>query len=273
MTETAQKSSDFVHDLRQAVKQNPLSATLIGMGLVWLFAPRPETVARVAPLRGVADAAQHAWKGASSGLQSTSGGIQAGLSTVSDAVGDRASSASNALGEAASRVATGIADRTGEIPERAQNAFEEAQTNFSEMFRRQPLVLGAVGLAVGAAIAASLPTTEVESEYLGETSGLIKGKISELAGEKAEQATDVGKRVLEAVIDEAQQQGLTSEGLRSTANEISEKVTRIGSVVRPMSEPTNRSQDTQPRTGGGPGFANVPSESSANQSPQTRPRQ
>lgn len=42
MTEMAQRSSDFVHELREAVTQNPLSATLIGMGLVWLFAPRPE---------------------------------------------------------------------------------------------------------------------------------------------------------------------------------------------------------------------------------------
>ena len=37
--------------------------------------------------------------------------------------------------------------------------------------------------------------------------------------------------------------------------------------------PTNRSQDTQPRTGGGSGFTNVPPESSANQSQQTQPRQ
>src|ERR1700710_1103839 len=37
--------------------------------------------------------------------------------------------------------------------------------------------------------------------------------------------------------------------------------------------PTNRSQDTQPRTGSGSGFTNVPPESSANQSQQTQPRQ
>jgi uncharacterized protein YukE len=233
MTEMAQRSSDFVHELREAVTQNPLSATLIGMGLVWLFAPRPETLTRVAPMRGMADAAQQAWKGASSGLQSTSEGVRAGMSAVSDTVSDRASAVSNALGDAGSRVASGITDRTSEIPERVESAFEEARANLSEMFRRQPLVLGAVGLAAGAAIAASLPTTEVESEYLGATSGVVKGKIGELAGEKAEQASDLGKRVLEAVVDEAQQQGLTTEGLRSTASEISDKVTRIGSVVRP----------------------------------------
>jgi len=233
MSDTAHRASDFVDELRQAVTQNPLSATLIGMGLVWLFAPRSETMTRVAPLRGMADAAQQAWNGASSRLQSTSEGIQAGISAVADTASDKASAASNVLSEAGSRVASGITDRTGEIPERVESAFEEARANFSEMFRRQPLVLGAVGVAAGAAIAASLPTTEVESEYLGATSGVVKGKIGELAGEKAEQASDLGKRVLEAVIDEAQQQGLTSEGLRSTASEISEKVTRIGNSVRP----------------------------------------
>jgi hypothetical protein len=232
MTVTSERASEFVHDLGDAVKQNPLSAALIGMGMVWLFASRSQASGGIPSARGVADAAQDVWRGASSNLQSTSEGVQSGISSVSSAVRDRAQSASNAVGEAGRGVAAAVTDRAGEVPEFLGSALDEARTNLSEMFRRQPLALGAVGLAIGAAVAASLPTTEAESEYLGETSGVVKEKMNEIAGEKMQQATEVGKRVVEAVADEAQQQGLTPEGLKSTASELTEKVTRLGSAAR-----------------------------------------
>jgi hypothetical protein len=193
MTVTSERASEFVHDLGNAVKQNPLSAALIGMGMVWLFASRSQASGGTRSIRGVADAAQDVWRGASSNLQSTSEGVQSGISSVSSAVRDRAQSASNVVGEAGSEFAATVTDRAGEIPEFLGSAFDEARTNLSEMFRRQPLALGAVGLAIGAAVAASLPTTEAESEYLGETSGVVKEKMSEIAGEKVQQATEVGK--------------------------------------------------------------------------------
>ena len=43
------------------------------------------------------------------------------------------------------------------------------RSSLSDLFRAQPLALGALGLAIGAGIAAALPSTEVEAEYFGET--------------------------------------------------------------------------------------------------------
>jgi len=88
-----------------------------------------------------------------------------------------------------------------------------------------------VGLAIGAAIAASLPTTETEAEYLGETSDFVKEKASELAGEQVERATEVGQKVATAVADEAQQQGLTAEGLKATAADLSKKAGRVAEAA------------------------------------------
>jgi gas vesicle protein len=233
MTETSERATGFVQDLGDAVKQNPLSAALIGMGMVWLFANRGQSTGGAAAIRGIADAAQDVWQGASSNLQSTSEGIQSGISSVSGAMRDQVASATNAIGESGSRIASHFADRAEEIPERAASAFDEARTNLSRIFRRQPLALGAVGLAIGAAVAASLPMTEAESEYLGETSDQVKERLGDLAEEKAQQATEIGQRVFEAMADEAQKQGLTTEGLKSTASELSEKVTRLGAAARP----------------------------------------
>jgi hypothetical protein len=88
-----------------------------------------------------------------------------------------------------------------------------------------------VGLAIGAAIAASLPTTETEAEYLGETSNFVKEKASELAGEQVERATEVGEKVAKAVADEARQQGLTGEGLKATAADLSNKASRVAKAA------------------------------------------
>jgi len=244
MTDTSERVTGFVQDLGDAVKQNPLSAALIGMGMVWLFANRGQATGAAA-MRGIADAAQDAWKGASSNLQSTSEGIQSGISSVSSVMRDQATSASNAIGESGSRIASQFADRAEEIPELAASAFDEARSNLSRIFRRQPLALGAVGLAIGAAVAASLPMTEAEREYLGETSDQVKEELGDLADEKAQQATEIGQRVFEAMADEAQKQGLTTEGLKSTASELSEKVTRLGAAARPGRDGSRRSQEQE----------------------------
>ena len=37
MNSVSENGSDFIHDLGDAVRKNPLSAALIGMGVLWLF--------------------------------------------------------------------------------------------------------------------------------------------------------------------------------------------------------------------------------------------
>jgi hypothetical protein len=38
MNDMAGKGSDFIKDLGDAARRNPMSAALIGMGVLWLFA-------------------------------------------------------------------------------------------------------------------------------------------------------------------------------------------------------------------------------------------
>jgi hypothetical protein len=70
-----------------------------------------------------------------------------------------------------------------------------------------------------------------EAEYLGEASDFVKEKVSEIASEKARDAADVGERVVDAVADEARQQGLTADGLKLAASEMAEKVSRVAAAV------------------------------------------
>ena len=38
MTDMTENGSDFIKDLGDAARRNPVSAALIGMGVIWLFA-------------------------------------------------------------------------------------------------------------------------------------------------------------------------------------------------------------------------------------------
>ena len=53
MNDISEKATGFIHDLGEAARQNPLSAALIGMGVLWLFtnARTAERVRRGGPAR------------------------------------------------------------------------------------------------------------------------------------------------------------------------------------------------------------------------------
>ena len=40
MSDISEQTTNFIHDLGDAARRNPLSTALIGMGVVWLFGGR-----------------------------------------------------------------------------------------------------------------------------------------------------------------------------------------------------------------------------------------
>jgi len=225
---SSDKASGFVRDLGEAARQNPLSAALIGMGVLWLFTgdrtlERARDLAGRAGLDRIPDVASEAMDKARSTLRSSS-----------DAMGDRFASAKEALQDGrghVSRMGQDYADTASEyfnsMPGAGMDIVDTVRSNLSEIFRAQPLALGAIGLAIGAGIAAALPPSDVEAEYLGETSDAIKQKASEFATEQTTRATAVAESVITAVADEASKQGLTLEDAKSAAGEIFAKVGRV----------------------------------------------
>ena len=230
--QTSERASDFVKDLGDSVRKNPISAALIGMGVVWLFASRsygPNALERVG---GVANAAQDVWRGAASSLKSASENMQDRASAASDTLRNQGEKFIDGVSEKGGELAESISEYTNSVPDLAGNLLDDVRSNMTELFRSQPLALGAIGLAIGAAIAASIPVTEKETEYLGETSDFVKQKASEIAAEKARDAVDLGERVVDAVVDEARQQGLTAQGLKLAASEMAEKASRVAGAFQ-----------------------------------------
>jgi hypothetical protein len=231
MSEISEKTSSFVRDLGEAARQNPLSAALIGMGVLWLFtgsrtAERAGEFVRDSGFDRIPDAANDAFEAARS---------------HTDAIGERIASAKDSLRdgsagvlESANRIGRDYADTASEYVNSMPGAgevLETARSNLADVFRAQPLALGAIGLAIGAGIAAALPPSELETTYLGETSDTVRAKTADFAAEQTSRATTVAEGVLGAVTSEARRQGLTVEDAKSAVGDISAKVGRVADAA------------------------------------------
>jgi hypothetical protein len=252
MNESSKHGTDFVRDLGDAVRKNPISAALIGMGVVWLFAGRTRLSNPIERVANVADSAQDVWRGAASNLKAGSEKVHGGVSAASTALRDHGANFANGVLEKGGEFAESISEYAGSFPDVAENIFDNVQANLTELFRSQPLALGAVGLAMGAAIAASIPVTDGETEYLGETSDFVKQKVGEIASEKARDATDLGEKVVSAMADEASKQGLTMEGVESTAHQLSEKVSSVAEVIKTSPRTKGKGKDSDGRAAPSP---------------------
>jgi hypothetical protein len=231
MSDVSERGMDFVRDLGDAARKNPLSAALIGMGVLWLFTgsrpvERAGEFVRRTGLNRIPDAAGNVLETARSTLKSGADFGSGGVNSATDggaAALDGAARFGREHADAASEYARSI-------PESGAEMFA-VRSNLTELFRARPLALGAIGLAIGAGIAAALPGSEVEAASLGEASDTVKAKVAEFATEQTARATTVAANVMEAVTEEARKQGLTVEGAKSAVGDISEKVGRVVDVA------------------------------------------
>jgi hypothetical protein len=189
--------------LSTAVRDNPLAAALIGGGALWLLigSDRLKNAAgsvtsAAAPL---ADLGARARKSAASSWEDTYGAMRdrasrmqddasRGLNETMRSARDTASETMSGAAETMSeRFDEGVAgaremfDRLGRALPRKET-FMQAQSSLSDLLERQPLVLGAVGLAIGATVAGAMARTSVEDEWVGNLSDDLKADLKERAG-------------------------------------------------------------------------------------------
>ena len=238
-------AGDFVSGLQDAVRQNPVSAALVGMGLLWMFTGgnRLSTAAAFFPA-----VAKGAAAGAADGLLRSAGVVSAageGVKSLgerfADGVRDTLSEATAATGDAATRTVEGVKSvasqsvaelrsTTAEIGA-ADYGVGQLQQNLKQTLERQPLLLGAIGLAIGAGIASSFAATQFERDAVGETAERVTDQLKEIATTQVDRATAAAERTLDAIKDEAQAQGLTAAAAKEGAAAIRKKVKSVASAA------------------------------------------
>ncbi|HXO68024.1 MAG TPA: hypothetical protein VN838_03595 [Bradyrhizobium sp.] len=236
MSEFSEKTSDFVRDLGDAARKNPISAALIGMGVVWLFtggrtAERVGDLVRGAGFERIPDAAGNALDAARSTLRSGTESVGKGVSSATEALRDAGAAGMDRVARTSSEVADKAYGYAQNIPDASGALFSTARENLSDLFRAQPLALGAVGLAIGAGIAAALPATDLEAEYFGEASDHFKEQAADFASDQVSRAATVAEDVVTAVSDEARNQGLTVDAAKSAIADIPEKLRRVADAA------------------------------------------
>ncbi len=195
--ETARETgSGFV----ERIKQNPVPAAMVGIGLGWLLTSGKEEssgrqrfqdgpyyyerpVDRSYPAY-YEDPAHYEGSGRSSGGQ--------GQSRTGEAAGQ-------------------AQERASQLSGQAQDRAQRAKGGFQQMLQENPLAVGALAVGLGAAVGFSVPETDKEHQVMGEA----RDSLVERGKEKAEEMKPKVRRVAEeaqsAAKSEAQNQDLSSQ--------------------------------------------------------------
>lgn len=233
-------SSIGASKLWQLAREHPLPATMIGVGIGWLFVERSRS-------GDGADRSYRAYgytgEGASGygrysdnydvdyrssydedleegRLSSAVGAVKDATGHAVDTVKDAASTAREKVGDLADTVKDRASDLSDEARQRAvqlknkaRYQTRKAKTGFWQMMEENPLAIGAAALTLGVIAGFSLPSTDKEDELLGER----RDHLLERAKETGQEVLEKGKHVAEAAVDkvkqEAEAQGLTPENL------------------------------------------------------------
>lgn len=237
----------FVDDLNGAIRENPVAAGLIGIGVLWTCFGGSRISAFGSALPG---AAMTATRAAGAAAEATGGVVGDALASTASRVSDAARQVGDAISSGAEGAATMFRDtasagydalkskgeaaaggmaRTANDTGRSTAEFgrefgNSVQQNLSQTLERQPLLLGVIGLAIGAGIASAFRSTKMEQDMMGEAGAAVKDKIQEISTKSTEFASQRAKEVLDEVKKEAAAQGLTADSAEETLKGVVEKV-------------------------------------------------
>jgi len=149
------------------------------------------------------------------------------LASTGQVIGATASLAGSAASQGGQQVAQRMSDFSGNAAETGAAWSRTAQQSLGDLLERQPLVLGAVGIAIGAGIAASLPISKLEQDAMGEARDKVASNLQNTLSETMDRA---GQKA-EHLMHEAEKQGLTPEALGNTIRDTTDKMSSFASAA------------------------------------------
>jgi hypothetical protein len=207
----------------------------------------------------VGAAADEAWQGATGAARAAASG---------------AGQAGRQVAQGAGRAWTAASETAGGLGRGAYRLGEDAGRRVSDAVAEQPLLLGAVGLALGAALGALMPPSEAEDRLMGETRDRMAGRLTGLAGEALQRAKETAGETAQRA---GEQLGTVASGgakvLGEVARDLRETVERTTQeVAATVRDGASETADRDTACGDGPpGGATTGSGPTAGAPPGTTP--
>jgi len=214
--------------VKDVVADNPIPALLAGAGLAWLFFEGRRS--RGSRLLEEDRRDRRMLYGSDvdldvdmemdidrEGIQGE--GVRGKIRDVGEQAGRKVAGATKEAASKVSQVAHEAKDTVTEVAQRAQDKASElsreagerarrVQRRGNEVYRSNPIAIGAAMLAAGTIVGLAVPRTKVENEWLGGARDRVVGKAQELAHKAIDKADEAVKRVGEG----EESQGETSAG-------------------------------------------------------------
>lgn len=210
-------SNKAMHTAADQLKENPIPIALIGLGVAWLAMNQTRR-------RHAADAYGDGYYPVHEGYDDSerlTGKVKARADAAKARLSESATKAKGKLTEVQHQAAEGASrarGRAGELIHTAQEKAGEygrtARHRFDDTLENEPLVIGAIGLAVGAAIGAALPPTPAERRYFGPARRAAAERAKESLGE----VRHVAQRAYGQAKDELRRETSTTAGGESFAH-------------------------------------------------------
>jgi len=177
--------AEFTRNLGRSVVDNPLPLLLIGAGMTWLMTSSNGRPHAGPSASRIASAARDAFERPAGTTNETNGSGSA-AERAADAAEDVKRAASDTA-DRARHIGRSLSDTTGEyvdnaadfasgVKENVQRMGEGLQGTWRQLATEQPLVLGAIGVALGALLGAGVPSTRAEDRLMGDASDALKGE-------------------------------------------------------------------------------------------------
>ncbi|MBR2656864.1 MAG: DUF3618 domain-containing protein [Loktanella sp.] len=217
------QGGDLGRNISDTVSRNPAAVVLTTVGLAWLFLGQGNT-----PMRQQRSTSDYDWYNADrlAGENRRSGEGNTS-ETMMHKVRDRAAHMGEAASDLTDRLSLGLEHLSEDAKSRvlaarraahdARDASKEAMQKGSKaatgFFDDQPLVVGALALAVGAAIGGLLPHSKIEDDTMGAASDELYANAQAIYREERDKAIALAKVAADDVKSELKDVGTDLEGL------------------------------------------------------------
>ena len=181
-------------DIVQLIRQNPIPAALVGLGLGWLYMNRASS----GPDHRAHSRDHYRYPPDNRYGRSEASSSQGGVGDMARQTGRQVSDRAGEVTEQVGDLAAAAMDRTARAPGRIQR-----------MVNDNPLMTAALAASLGAAAGLMLPPTQKEDQLVGATRDQLMGKAQQAASQAVDKVESVAQEVQHTASREAQARGLT----------------------------------------------------------------